>query len=68
METYKPKKTYIKVSDGGSHYIDTVEAAKDTLDYMVECCNDSGKLDGYKFSTVELTEEEFNNLPDFTGF
>ena len=63
---------YIKVSEreeGGSWFITTLNEAKGTLDHMTEekgyCPSDDR---GYYFQAVELTEEEFEALPDFGGF
>lgn len=65
------EKTYIRISlpgsDGKGGYTDTLEGAIETLRHMVENHED-GNPDSYEFSTVSMTEEEFENLPEFTGF
>jgi hypothetical protein len=62
------KKVYIKISDGHSYFIETIEYAKTTLESMADNHADNGNAEEYEFSTVELTQEEFNNLPEFHGF
>lgn len=59
---------YIKVSDGGSHYIGTVEEAKATIESMAFAAREHGQQEEYAFSTVELTQEQFDNKPEFEGF
>lgn len=59
---------YIKISDGDRYFIDTVEGAKSTLDHMVESSSVWSDEQEFIFSTIEMTEEEFNDLPEFQGF
>lgn len=63
-------KTYIKISLPGHEdgYICTQEEAKDTIGNMIENSVDQGEPESFEFTTVSLTEEEFANLPKFTGF
>lgn len=61
---------YIKVTlpgeDGG--YLDTPENAKKIVDELVLNAQEYGDFSSYEFSPVEMTEEEFNLLPEFQGF
>ena len=52
---------YIKVTFKGLSYIDTVEGAKSFVEEMD--INERAT-----FEVVEMTEDEFKNLPEFKGF
>jgi hypothetical protein len=62
---------YINVSlpgEGGG-YIATPDEAKELIDALVENAQDHGDFEqSYEVKAVELTEEEFKNLPEFKGF
>ena len=67
------KKIYFKVyqdkeSMNGSTYTDTVENVLKFLPDIVEECNECGDLLFPVFEVVEMTEEEFLKLPEFTGY
>ena len=65
---------YIKMTepeDPSNGPVMTVEEAKEQLDGMVRVWDDHGLEEegiSYTFSVVEMTHEEFENLPDFKGF
>ena len=54
-------KKYIQITHNGERVIQTPEEAASFIDMIEE-----GEV--YAFRAVYLTEEEFNNLPEFTGF
>lgn len=45
-----------------------VDEAKQILDSMAENCLLQEVNEKYTFEAVEMTEAEFNNLPEFAGF
>ena len=56
---------YIKIHPKGFNaFIEPVEKAKQYLDTMIE----ENDVIIYEFQVVEMTEEEYNNLPEFDGF
>ena len=55
---------YIKISHENTYVIVTLDEAKSELDALIE----SDDAEGYNFSCVEMTEDEFKNLPEFEGF
>ena len=55
---------YIKINYGNSYVIATLEEAKSELDVLIE----SDDAEGYNFSCVEMTEEEYESLREFHGF
>lgn len=55
------KKKYIQITHSGSRAIQTIEDAKEFIDSIEE-------YEVYAFRVVYLTEKEFENLPEFTGF
>lgn len=61
-----PKKRYLKVKSVsmGSYYIDELSNFKVVEDML----SDSEVDDGYELTIVEMTEEQFENLPEFDGF
>lgn len=63
-------KVYIQVSliGFGDGFIDDPEHAKQIIDEMVENATEYGVLDAYEFRPVIMTETEFSELPEFTGF
>ena len=62
------KQSYIKVKSvcQGSYYIDRVDSNINLADLLDGA--PVGEDDGYIVSIIEMTEDEFNNLPEFTGF
>ena len=63
-------KTYIKITLPGEKngYIDTPKNAKLIIDEMVKALSKYEDDQSYEFKPIRMTEEEFNNLPDFMGF
>jgi hypothetical protein len=63
-----PKKRYLKVKSvsQGSFYID--ELNDTNIGMVADMLNDSEVDDGYELTIIEMTEEEFKNLPEFDGF
>ena len=61
---------YIKISLPGEEngYIDTPENAKTIIDEIVSSANDGDFEHQYTFKAVEISEDEFNLLPEFKGF
>lgn len=59
--------TYIKMTDGGNSCTITLDEAISELICIYESAED-GNHSEFTFSTVEMTQEEFDNLPEFTGF
>lgn len=61
--------TYVKVwmPDVGpeTYYVDTLQGALETLRYTIE---ENDESEGICFAPVQMTEKEFNELPEFTGF
>ena len=55
---------YIKISDGSASVIQTLELAQEFLKTIIE--GDPDEV--WQFSVALMTEEEFNNLPEFEGF
>ena len=64
--------TYIKITEAdcssGNGFVEPLEKAKLVLEQMIESANDSGEPESYTFTTIEMTEYEFNSLPEFQGF
>jgi len=60
------EKTYIKIKDGerGPGLTLDPEEAKAFVDEIVGNCDG----DPYTFSAISMTEKQFNDLPEFTGF
>lgn len=54
-------KTYIKVSYDNSFFVDTI-------DYMRGFISNMEIGQSYKIEAIEMTEVEFEALPEFTGF
>ena len=65
------KKIFINVSlpgEGGG-YIATLEEAKEAIDALYSNALEHGDFEqSYEFKAVEMTIEEYNNLPEFKGF
>lgn len=63
------EKTYIKVTLPGSEKGFFCEPGQiaDIISAMVEIHED-GSTEVYEFATVSMSEEEFNQIPEFTGF
>ena len=63
-------KTYIKITEVGfDHgFVETPENAKKIIDQMIQSADDCGEPQSYAFRTVEMTEAEFEALPEFEGF
>lgn len=62
---------YIKVTipDSETGYVDTPENAKKIIDELVQSAEENRDFEmSFEFKAIELTEEEFNQLPDFPGF
>lgn len=62
---------YIKVTLPGfddNGYIDTPENVKKIIDELVATAEDGGFDESYEFRAVEMSSEEFDALPEFTGF
>ena len=64
------KKEFIKVEllyDGQSQgsYIERPETIPDIIKYELEGIAEG---DSFKLTKVEMTEQEFSDLPEFTGF
>ena len=67
MNKMDEPKCFIKISDGGRHYIDTVENAKKVIDQMAaDSCEDEPHY--FEFSTIYMTQKQFEELPEFEGF
>lgn len=49
-------------------YIDTPDGVKNTIDEMVRAMEDNGDDTSWEFKPVQLTEVNFNSLPEFKGF
>ena len=66
------EQVYIKITlpgyEGKGGYVDTPENAKAVIDQLVTNAWESGDFDGYELAPVIMTEKEFNQLPEFTGF
>jgi len=60
-ENYKTNK-YIKLSMGGN------ETLIQTFDEFKKSINEIEQDESYNISIIELTEDQFNNLPEFNGF
>lgn len=62
------KKKYLKIKSvsTGIRYIDNLNEY--TMQIMLDMLKDSEIEDGYELTVVEMTEEEFCNLPEFEGF
>lgn len=62
--------TYIKVTLPGEKngYIDTVENAKKVIDDMADGADKYADFISFEFTVVEMTQEEFEALPEFRGF
>ncbi len=59
------KKTYIKISlEGFNSYTDTIEGAKRLIDQAEDWEDDAV----YSFSPIQMTEQEFTDLPEFQGW
>lgn len=61
---------YIQIKDSESGPVLTVEAeeAKSIIDSMIDNVLESDDKESYKFSAIEMTEQEFKSLPEFHGF
>ncbi len=61
---------FIKITLPGSEsgYIDTPDKAKSIIDEMVHNADDGDMDQCYEFSIVEMTQEQFDSLPEFRGF
>lgn len=64
------KRTFIKITLPGSDYgiIETVEGTAEFIAGMAANFDEDGQEDSYEIKPISMTIEEFNNLPDFTGF
>lgn len=62
------KRRYIKVKSvcQGSYYIDDPDSTC-TLSELLDGAY-PGEDEGYNVSIIEMTDEEFKALPEFTGF
>lgn len=61
---------YIKITLPGEEngYIDTVENAKKIIDELVRSAEDGDLEQSYEFKAVEMSESDFEALPEFRGF
>ena len=63
-------KTYIKITEPGfkNGFVDTPDEAKKVIDQMIRTSLDCGESQSYTFTTIEMSEDEFESLPEFQGF
>lgn len=61
---------YIKITLPGEEngYIDTAENAKKIIDELVSSAENGDTEQSYEFKAVEMSESDFNALPEFRGF
>jgi len=61
---------YIKVTLPGEEngYIDTAENVKTIIDELVRSAEDGDFEQSYEFKPVEMSESDFEALPEFRGF
>lgn len=64
------KMIYIKITLPGEEngYIDTVDNAKKAIQDMADGADRYGDFSSFEFTVVEMTEDEFESLPEFRGF
>lgn len=67
------KSTYFKVyqdrySMHGDYYVDTIENCINQMAAFMEQCNENDEILPPVFEPVEMTEGEFNDLPEFEGY
>lgn len=64
------KQIFIKVTLPGetNGFIDTPEKAKVIIDEMVVNFREHGEPESYEFHVIEMTQAEFDELPEFRGF
>ena len=61
---------YIKITLPGEKkgYIDTPENAKKIIDELVSSAENGDLEQSYEFRAVEMSEADFESLPEFCGF
>jgi hypothetical protein len=62
-----PKKQYLRIKSisMGTGYIDTLKNASIIIEDLFDGCPVG---DGYELTIIEMTEKEFEDLPEFEGF
>ena len=58
----------IKGSETGPTLYVGIEEAKDILESMAKNRAECSDEEKYSFEVIEMTKEEFENLPEFQGF
>lgn len=65
-------KTYIKITEAGDSsgngFVETLEKAQEVLKQMTETAEENSEAESYTFTTIKMTEEDFDSLPEFGGF
>jgi len=59
------KKRYIKISDG---YTTCTDPFKQGIEHLTMLLEEMGTNEKWTFEIVEMTEEEFEELSEFTGW
>ena len=59
------KKRYLKISDG---YKCCVDPLKQGIEHLKMLCEEMAEGEKWTFEIVEKSEEEFEELPEFTGW
>ena len=63
------ERTYVKITDESGHgFVETLRKSKEILSEMVQSAYDTGSPESYTFTTIDMTRQEFIDLPMFKGF